>query len=111
VKAHRWTAPTPVRTPVPSAAPAEQRQSQRPKQQPAREPTAEEVQAAAEVSSAGLLVSADQNARRKARQPDRDRRAQFRRDKAGAPCGCGSSPGVVCLAHYALTGHRRHIRP
>jgi hypothetical protein len=40
----------------------------------------------------------------------RERRAQLRRDKAGAPCAC-SPDGTPCLAHYAISGRRRFIRP
>jgi hypothetical protein len=39
----------------------------------------------------------------------RERRAQLRKDQAGAPCACDDQ--TPCLAHYAIPGRRRHVRP
>jgi hypothetical protein len=39
----------------------------------------------------------------------RERRAQLRMDEAGAPCACDDR--TPCLAHAALTGRRRWLRP
>lgn len=39
----------------------------------------------------------------------RERRAQLRMDQAGAPCACDDK--TPCLAHAAISGRRRHVRP
>jgi hypothetical protein len=38
-----------------------------------------------------------------------ERQAHYRMDKAGKPCACDDR--TPCLAHAALTGRRRHVRP
>jgi hypothetical protein len=39
----------------------------------------------------------------------RGRRAQLRMDAAGVPCKCSET--TACLAHHAISGRRRFIRP
>ena len=48
-------------------------------------------------------------ARRPVNHHGRERRAQLRRDLAGAPCACDDR--TPCLAHQAISGRRRFLRP
>jgi hypothetical protein len=56
-----------------------------------------------------VLTPEEQAARRPG--PGRDRAALLAMDEAGEPCACGTEQWQICLAHFGLTGHRRHVRP
>jgi hypothetical protein len=40
-----------------------------------------------------------------------DRAAILAMDERGDHCACGVEPDQICLAHWAIHGHRRHVRP
>jgi hypothetical protein len=128
MKAQDWTDPTPASVRAEAAARAADdarrvaREVRRPgasltsssRPAPARSYTpdqeAELSRRGVEMAAMGLLRDpAEQEAHRPG--PAWDRAAIRAADEVGEPCACGTTPDRICLAHFALQGHRRHIRP
>jgi hypothetical protein len=59
----------------------------------------------------GTVVHTPEEQAQRRAGPGSDRAAILAADEAGEPCACGTTREEMCLAHYGLQGHRRHVRP
>ena len=119
MKNHRWTKPRGSGKPVemvhedPRAEPADRGRSASPSpSRPARQPSDEQIQSVIKAAQAQVVRDPEEQIHWKSGNQGRRRRHQERLDREGVPCSCGDDRDPrPCLAHAAMTGRRRHIRP
>jgi hypothetical protein len=102
MKRHRFVDdPAPEKSQRPAEAP-----SLRPAMgRPQRELTPEELVQVQALYEADLVRPAPANLKR------REENHHMAADRIGEPCSCGAKDRTPCLAHHAILGHRRNVRP
>jgi hypothetical protein len=110
---HRHTDPTPTSLRREAAerqaqptAPAKSESVAKRRNDPEAEAAARGVEPAAD----GLVRTAKDNQRRRY-SGYQDENAILAADRRGEPCSCSATDETPCLAHHALTGRRRWLRP